>query len=135
MPENFKCTDTGGFFDDDMGLCCLYDEDLIPRAPTSPPIPYFFNLSEASTCNVDVDMGRDFQQLNHRTYDNWDASHNDEDDYDHADLDDVDADLIEGDVEQGASGKALQDGNGQQVAATRLQHYCIQIKFLVTLFL
>ena len=53
----------------------------------------------------------------------------------HGDIDDVDADLIEGDVEQGASGKALQDSNGQQVAATRLQHYSIQIKFLVTLFL
>ena len=53
---------------------------------------------------------------------------------DHGDLDDADADLIEGDVEQGASGKALQDSNGQQVAATRLQHYCIQIKFFFTLF-
>ena len=36
-------------------------------------------------------------------------------------LDDVDADLIEGDVEQGASGKALQDSNGKQVTSARLK--------------
>ena len=50
------------------------------------------------------------------------------DDHDHCDDDDVDEDLIEGDIEQGASSKALQDCNRQQVAPTRLQ-FCIHTIF------
>ena len=48
-------------------------------------------------------------------------------DDDHGGPDGVDDDLIEGDIEQGARSKALQDSNGQKVASTRLQ-CCFQIK-------
>ena len=68
----------------------------IPSAPTSPPIPYFFSLSEAKTWYWE----EIFQHDHHN--DNIDDG-----------LDGVDEDLIEGDIEQGAGGKTLQDGNGQ----------------------
>ena len=42
------------------------------------------------------------------------GDHDDEDD-------DVDEDLIEGDIEQGSSGEALQNSNGKQVTPTRLK--------------
>ena len=64
------------------------------------------------------DIRRDFHYVNNNADDDWDDSgvgdHDDEDD-------DVDEDLIEGDIEQGSSGEALQDSNGKQVTPTRLK--------------
>ena len=51
--------------------------------------------------------------------DDSDVDDDDEDDED--DEDDVDENLIESDIEQGSSSKALKDSNGEQVTPTRLK--------------